>query len=134
MTEHHYLVNEILRGEWGFDGVNVSDWTAARDTVGGIEGGLDLAMPGPDTVYGEALAQAVRDGRVEESTVDKAVRNVLRLAARVGILEGVAAAVTDLPETVDGEELVREIARRAFVLARNEDRALPLRPESTVSR
>ncbi|WSQ08751.1 glycoside hydrolase family 3 C-terminal domain-containing protein [Streptomyces sp. NBC_01231] len=133
MTEHHYLVNEILRGEWGFDGVNVSDWTAARDTVGAIDGGLDLAMPGPDTVYGEALAQAVRDGGVEESTVDKAVRHVLRLAARVGILEGATAAVTDLPESVDGEELVREIARRAFVLARNEDRALPLPPESTVA-
>ncbi|MEV2214772.1 glycoside hydrolase family 3 C-terminal domain-containing protein [Streptomyces sp. NPDC050997] len=133
MTEHHHLVNEVLRGEWGFDGVNVSDWTAARATVGGIEGGLDLAMPGPHTVYGEALAQAVRDGRVEEPTVDKAVRNVLRLAARVGILEGAAPAVTDLPETVDGEELVREIARRAFVLARNEDRVLPLRPEATVA-
>ncbi|MCX4761678.1 glycoside hydrolase family 3 C-terminal domain-containing protein [Streptomyces sp. NBC_01275] len=133
MTEHRDLVNEVLRGEWGFDGYNVSDWMAARDTVAAMEGGLDVAMPGPRTVYGEALAQAVRDGRAEESTVDQAVRNVLRLAARVGILEGAQPAVTDLPETVDGAELAREIARRSFVLARNEDRALPLRPEATVA-
>ncbi|MDO0932807.1 glycoside hydrolase family 3 C-terminal domain-containing protein [Streptomyces sp. DG2A-72] len=132
MTEHRYLVNEILRGEWGFDGCNVSDWMAARSTVGAIEGGLDVAMPGPDTVYGEALAAAVRDGKVDEATVDAAVRNVLRLAARVGILEGAEPVVTELPETVDGIELAREIARRAFVLVRNQG-ALPLRPKGTVA-
>ncbi|MFD8420092.1 glycoside hydrolase family 3 protein [Streptomyces sp. NPDC059668] len=128
MTEHHHLVNEILRGEWGFDGFNVSDWTAARSTVGAIEGGLDVAMPGPRTVYGEALAAAVRAGRTDEAKVDEAVRNVLRLAARVGILEGAEPVVTELPEPVDGEALAREIARRSFVLVRNENAALPLRP------
>ncbi|MFF1682468.1 beta-glucosidase [Streptomyces sp. NPDC058256] len=127
MTEHRYLVNEILRGEWGFDGFNVSDWMAARSTTGDIEGGLDVAMPGPKTVYGEPLAQAVRDGRVQESTVDEAVRNVLRLAARVGILDGAEPVVTEPPATIDGEALAREIARRAFVLVRNQG-ALPLRP------
>ncbi|WP_405520997.1 glycoside hydrolase family 3 protein [Streptomyces canus] len=126
MTEHHHLVNEVLRGEWGFDGYNVSDWMAARSTKGAIEGGLDVAMPGPTTVYGEALAQAVRDGKVEESAVDTAVRNVLRLAARVGILDGAEPVVTELPETVDGIELAREIARRSFVLVRNQG-ALPLK-------
>ncbi|MHA5051281.1 beta-glucosidase family protein [Streptomyces sp. SD15] len=122
MTEHRHLVNDILRGEWGFDGFNVSDWMAARSTVGAIEGGLDVAMPGPRTVYGEALAAAVRGGEVEEAKVDEAVRNVLRLAARVGILQGAEPVVTELPETVDGEALAREIARRAFVLVRNEAR------------
>ncbi|WP_329341112.1 glycoside hydrolase family 3 C-terminal domain-containing protein [Streptomyces sp. NBC_01352] len=128
MTEHHHLVNEILRGEWGFDGFNVSDWTAARSTTGAIDGGLDVAMPGPQTVYGDALAKAVRDGEVDEAKVDDAVRNVLRLAARVGILEGAEPAVTELPDTVDGEALAREIARRSFVLVRNENQALPLKP------
>ncbi|MFI1563748.1 glycoside hydrolase family 3 protein [Streptomyces sp. NPDC020490] len=130
MTEHHYLVNEVLRGEWGFDGYNVSDWMAARSTKRAIEGGLDVAMPGPQTVYGAPLAQAVRDGEVEESAVDAAVRNVLRLAARVGVLEGAEPAVTELPETVDGGALAREIARRSFVLVRNERGALPLKPGS----
>ncbi|MFI9172936.1 glycoside hydrolase family 3 protein [Streptomyces lincolnensis] len=127
MTEHRYLVNEVLRGEWGFDGFNVSDWLAARSTVDAIEGGLDVAMPGPRTVYGEALAQAVRDGKVAEAKADDAVRNVLRLAARVGILEGAEPVVTRLPETVDGTALAREIAHRSFVLVRNRG-ALPLKP------
>lgn len=122
MTEHHHLVNEVLRGEWGFDGYNVSDWMAARSTKAAIEGGLDVAMPGPTTVFGEALARAVRDGEVEESAVDTAVRHVLRLAARVGILDGAEPVVTELPDAVDGIELAREIARRSFVLVRNQGR------------
>ncbi|MEV3991043.1 glycoside hydrolase family 3 C-terminal domain-containing protein [Streptomyces sp. NPDC049837] len=129
MTEHHHLVNEVLRGEWGFDGINVSDWMAARDTKGAIEGGLDLAMPGPRTVYGEALAAAVRAGDVDEAVVDGAVRNVLRLAARVGALDGTEPAVTTLPDAIDGDALAREIARRSFVLVRNEG-ALPVRQGS----
>ncbi|GAA3395975.1 glycoside hydrolase family 3 protein [Streptomyces roseoviridis] len=128
MTEHRYLVNEVLRGEWGFDGFNVSDWMAARSTTGGIAGGLDVAMPGPRTVYGEALAAAVRAGEAEEADVDAAVRNVLRLAARVGALDGAPPAVTDPPAPLDGDALAREIARRGFVLVRNEGDALPLRP------
>ncbi|MGA5447588.1 glycoside hydrolase family 3 protein [Streptomyces umbrinus] len=125
MTEHRYLVNEVLRGEWGFDGFNVSDWMAARSTVDAVEGGLDVAMPGPTTVYGEKLAAAVRAGEVAETKVDEAVRNVLRLAARVGILDGAEPAVTELPADVDGDALAREIARRSFVLVRNEG-ALPI--------
>ncbi|MFF5184896.1 beta-glucosidase [Streptomyces sp. NPDC000345] len=128
MTEHHHLVNEILRGEWGFDGFNVSDWMAARDTVGALRGGLDVAMPGPRTVYGEALARAVRDGRLQEREVDEAVRRVLRLAARVGALADAEPAATEAPAPVDGEALAREIARRSFVLVRNERAALPLKP------
>jgi beta-glucosidase len=133
MTEHHHLVNEVLRGEWGFDGFNVSDWMAARDTVGALRGGLDVAMPGPQTVYGEALAQAVRDGRLDESEVDEAVRRVLRLAARVGALADAEPAVTEPPAPVDGEALARELARRSFVLVRNENNALPLRPGQKVA-
>ncbi|MGW5732371.1 MULTISPECIES: glycoside hydrolase family 3 protein [Streptomyces] len=133
MTEHRYLVNEVLRGEWGFDGYNVSDWMAARSTAGAVEGGLDVAMPGPRTVYGDALAAAVREGRVKEPAVDDAVRRVLRLAARVGVLEGAEPVVTDLPAEIDGEALAREIAARAFVLVRNEDDALPVRPAASVA-
>ncbi|MEU7552181.1 glycoside hydrolase family 3 C-terminal domain-containing protein [Streptomyces sp. NPDC044571] len=126
MTEHQHLVGEVLRGEWGFDGYNVSDWMAARSTTGGILGGLDVAMPGPQTVYGSALAETVRAGRVPESAVDAAVRNVLRLAARVGALAGAPAVVTEPPAPVDGQALAREIAARGFVLVRNQEAALPL--------
>ncbi|CAM5391213.1 beta-glucosidase [Streptomyces xanthochromogenes] len=128
MTEHRHLQNEVLRGEWGFDGFIVSDWMAARSSVGDILGGLDVAMPGPRTVYGDALAAAVRKGDVDEAVVDDAVRNVLRLAARVGLLDGVPGAVAEPPAALDGQALAREVARRAFVLVRNEGRALPADP------
>lgn len=126
MTEHGALQNGLLRGEWGFDGVIVSDWTAARDTVRAAMGGLDVAMPGPQAVYGAALAQAVRDGLVPEAVVDDAVRRVLRLAARVGALKGAPPAVPDPPSGIDGRALAREVAVRSFVLARNEGGVLPL--------
>ncbi|AWZ03365.1 MULTISPECIES: glycoside hydrolase family 3 C-terminal domain-containing protein [unclassified Streptomyces] len=131
MSENAHLVNEVLRAEWGFDGCNVSDWMAARSTTGDILGGLDVVMPGPACVYGAPLADAVRSGEVPEAAVDEAVRNVLRLAARVGILEGAPAVVGEVPAPVDGQALARELAARGFVLVRNEavsgtERALPL--------
>ncbi|MFD7429771.1 beta-glucosidase [Streptomyces sp. NPDC059818] len=132
MTEHRYLQNEVLRGEWGFDGFIVSDWLAARSTVAAVTGGLDVAMPGPRTVYGAALAAAVRAGEVEESVLDTAARTVLRLAARVGVLDGAPPAVAeaDHPAAVDGDALAREIARRSFVLLRNERGTLPVDPSA----
>jgi beta-glucosidase len=134
MTEHAELVNGVLRGEWGFDGVVVSDWLAARSTAGAIHGGLDLAMPGPHTVYGEALASAVRAGEVPAELVEAAARRVLRLAARAGLLAGAPAAVApaDRPAPIDGAVLAREIAGRGCVLLRNAVRGeapvLPLEP------
>lgn len=137
MTEHHHLQNAVLRGEWGFDGAIVSDWMAARSTRGGIEGGLDIAMPGPTTVYGGPLAAAVRAGEVEEAAVDEAVRNVLRLAARVGALGGAEPVVAAPPTGIEGPALAREIAHRSFVLVRNEERdgapVLPLDPARTTT-
>ncbi|MFB6774406.1 glycoside hydrolase family 3 C-terminal domain-containing protein [Streptomyces sp. NPDC056337] len=86
------LLTDPLKGEWGFDGVVVSDWGAVRTTVDTARGGLDLAMPGPDSPWGEALARAVADGVVPEAAVDDKVRRLLRLAAWVGALgEGEAS-------------------------------------------
>ncbi|MFF8779254.1 glycoside hydrolase family 3 C-terminal domain-containing protein [Streptomyces sp. NPDC015140] len=80
------LLTDPLKGEWGFDGVVVSDWGAVRTTVDTARGGLDLAMPGPDSPWGEVLARAVADGVVPEAAVDDKVRRLLRLAAWVGAL------------------------------------------------
>ncbi|WP_035748825.1 glycoside hydrolase family 3 protein [Glycomyces sp. NRRL B-16210] len=134
MTAHSALMS-VLRDEFGFDGFNVSDWGAARHTVEDVRAGLDLAMPGPFTIYGEHLVEAVWDGRASEADVDAAVRRLLTLAARVGALEGVKPAVEGTPEMPDRpEELLREIARRSFVLAKNDApaggaAALPLRAD-----
>lgn len=135
MSEHNELLNGVLRGEWGFDGCVVSDWMGTRSTLGAILGGLDIAMPGPSSVYGELLAEAVRNEEVDESVVDDAVRRVLLLAARAGLLDDADPAVTEFPAPVDGRALAHEIAGRSFVLTRNApiggEVILPIDPSTT---
>lgn len=87
-TEHRWLLRELLKEEWEFDGVVVSDWMATKSTVASARGGLDLVMPGPGGPWAEsgALLEAVRSGEVPEEDVDDKVRRILRLAARTGAL------------------------------------------------
>ncbi|MEU8322929.1 glycoside hydrolase family 3 C-terminal domain-containing protein [Nonomuraea sp. NPDC048881] len=133
MTEHSDLVNGVLKDEWGFDGLVVSDWTAVRSTEAAALGGTDVAMPGPFGPWGDKLEAAVREGRVPESVVDDKVRRVLRLARRTGALGGgerPAPGVIDGP--IDGLALAREVAARGFTLLTN-DGVLPLRDVRTLA-
>ena len=125
MTENP-LMRDILHGEWDFDGVVMSDWFATRTTVPSAAAALDLVMPGPAGPWGDALVAAVRAGEVDEATIDDKVVRILRLASRVGALEGSPAGTA--PEYDDAEvaATVRRAAAAGFVLARNEGAALPL--------
>ncbi|MGJ7440730.1 beta-glucosidase H [Aquipuribacter sp. MA13-6] len=129
MTESP-LLTEVLKGEWGFDGVVVSDWFATRSTEAAGGAGLDLAMPGPDGPWGDALVAAVEAGRVGEDAVRDKVRRLLRLAERVGALEGTFAPVPEPWPTdrVAGE--LRSAAAAGFVLAKNDADLLPLRRDA----
>jgi beta-glucosidase len=128
MTEHADLQLGVLKGEWGFDGVVVSDWLAARDTVRAALGGLDIAMPATMNPWGDRLVAAVRDGLVPAEVVDEQARRVLRLAARVGALAGAPESVPSKsrPAIIDGGALARQIAARSIVLAANPAELLPL--------
>ncbi len=127
MTEHPML-REVLAGEWGFDGVVMSDWLAARTTEGAGNAGLDLAMPDHGTPWGDALVAAVRDGRVSEKAVDEKALRLLRLAARVGAFESVPTTIPrpELPTPADLVEQLRDAAATGFVLTSNVDELLPL--------
>jgi beta-glucosidase len=128
MTEHARLLRDVLKGEWGFDGVVTSDWHAARSTAGTAVAALDLAMPGPDGPWGGQLAAAVADGSVAADVLDDKVIRLLRLADRVGALGDSAGSATPVPAPVD-PELLRRAAAASFVLLRNEnDAALPIDP------
>ena len=90
MTESP-LLRAILHDEWGYDGLVMSDWTATRATEAAARAALDLAMPGPAERFGpwgDALLEAVRAGQVDEALIDDKVLRILRLAARVGGLDG----------------------------------------------
>src|SRR5690349_4608656 len=128
MASNGRLQAEVLKDEWGFDGVVVSDWRAARDTVGAATGGLDIAMPAMENPWGARLVAAVRAGEVAEELIDDKVRRVLRLAGRVGVLDGVPPAVGSFPPDLDGDAVAHEVAAPSFVLARNEQFTLPLEP------
>lgn len=131
MTENHHLLTGVLKREWGFDGVVVSDWMAVRSTEASANAGMDLAMPGPRGPWGARLVQAVRDGRVAEEVIDDKVLRILRLAARVGVLDGVPGPP---PVTTPGDarQRLRGLAARSCVLLRNSG-ILPLPPVSRIA-
>ena len=85
--EHPRLLGEILKREWGFDGVVVSDWFGTHSTVDAATAGLDIEMPGPGHWFGAHLADAVKAGDVDEAVLDEKARRILRLAERTGVLE-----------------------------------------------
>src|SRR5215468_2070667 len=141
-TAHAWLLRKVLKGEWEFDGVVVSDWNAARATVPTAVAGLDLAMPGPHGPWGEDLARAVLDGAVPESDIDDKLARILRLARRVGALaQDPGTAVDGAPArglrpsgnggpaggraVLADADLVRRAAAASFVLLRNEGPVLP---------
>jgi len=117
MTEHRHLVNEVLKDEWGFDGVVMSDWMAAQSTVATALGGLDLVMPGPGGPWEEHLLAAVRAGDVPESVIDNKVARLLLLAERVGGY----GDMPHLPADADADALfLRTLAATATVTLRRE--------------
>jgi beta-glucosidase len=133
MTDNALLQRGVLKDEWGFDGAIVSDWLAARDTVGTALGGLDIAMPAMGSPWGDRLVAAVHDGQVPLEVVDEQVRRLLRLAARVGALAGAPATAATRPLPIDGVALARDVAARSFVLAKNGTSALPLNTQELSS-
>lgn len=120
MTESP-LLREVLRDS-GWDGLVMSDWGAARDTVATANAALDLVMPGPGGPWGAAFVQAVRDGRVGEAEVDEKLRRLLRLAERTGARQ--AAPWSD--DEIASE--LRATAAAGIVLARNHGTLLPFGP------
>jgi beta-glucosidase len=127
------LIAGVLREEWGWDGVLMSDWHATHNTVADANAGLDLEMPGPPHFLGSHLAAAVRRGEVDEETLNSAALHVLTLATRVGALpidgpvdHPVAdpLAIVELSDA-DAAALVRRAAADGFVLLAN-DGVLPL--------
>ncbi|MDP9074703.1 MAG: glycoside hydrolase family 3 C-terminal domain-containing protein [Actinomycetota bacterium] len=123
-SEHRELLTEVLRHQWGFEGLVVSDWGAVHDRVAALAAGLDLEMPPNLGVSDAAIVAAVRSGGLHESMVDAAVSRVLALVERAH--PGLATTTTFGSD--DHHKLARAAAGECAVLLKNDDRMLPLRP------
>jgi beta-glucosidase len=123
-SEHPRLLTDILKGEWGYDGVVVSDWGAVHSTAAAAGAGMDLEMPGPPRWFGDKLIAAARAGEVEPGAIDDAARRLVRLIVRTGVLDGRAPPAGEL-RSARHRDIAARAAEEAVVLLKNEDDLLP---------
>lgn len=128
-SEDPWLLTSVLREEWGFDGLVVSDWGAVEDRVAGLRAGLDLEMPGGDSRSVAEVQAALETGELDEADLDRAAGRLLQLVERVSRGGGDGCA----HDVAGHHALAREAAARGVVLLRNEDRILPLAEGNAVA-
>ena len=126
-TENRRLLVDILKEEWGYDGVVVSDWGAVHATAAAANGGTDLEMPGPAQWFGARLVAAVKAGEVSEAQIDDAALRMCRLILRAGALDGGERPKGEI-RTQRHRQIAEQAAAEAVVLLRNDDDLLPLAP------
>ncbi|WRS29136.1 glycoside hydrolase family 3 C-terminal domain-containing protein [Actinomycetaceae bacterium MB13-C1-2] len=129
-SSDRWLLTDVLRSEWGFKGLVVSDWGATVDRVKGIEAGMDLEMPATAGKTDAQIVAAVKDGSLDEAELDITTQRVLDLIDKA--TEG--AGHVKGPLDVDAHhEVAREVAGRSMVLLRNKDNLLPLSPDAKIA-
>lgn len=127
-SEHPWLLTDVLRGEWGFEGYVMSDWGAVSDRVAGVAAGLDLEMPASGGINDKKIVEAVRAGKLDEALVDQAVERILTINYRY--LDN-AKPETPWDQEAD-HQLSAQIAAECMVLLKNEG-VLPLRKEDEIA-
>jgi beta-glucosidase len=125
-SENRWLLTEILKKEWGFNGPVISDWFAVHSMVPAANTGLDLEMPGPARYFGDKLIEAVKRGDVDETEIDDKVARILNLVFKYGAPSKKAVSSKDIKDIPEHGKLAREAAGEAIVLLKNEKRTLPL--------
>lgn len=130
-AENNYLVRKILRNEWGFDGVYVTDWGAAHSAVPSMEAGLDLEMGTlidkyEDWYYANPLIEAVKSGKIPMSLVDEKVGDVLRVMIKTNVLDPKKRFGPGSMNTKEHQQATYDAAAEAIVLLKNQNNLLPL--------
>ncbi len=124
-SENSRLLEEILKGEWGFDGVVISDWYGTyTDEV--FSNGLDLEMPGPARHMGEQLVRPLRKGQLGRQKLDDKVRRILKLMDKAGLFDQPANHAETAYDSPEHRRLIRKAAGEAVVLLKNQNGLLPL--------
>jgi beta-glucosidase len=127
-TQNEFLNLQVLKGEWGFQGILMSDWDATYDGVAAANNGLDLEMPSPRFMNAQTLLAAVKDGTVKESTIDDKVLRLLRAVLRYGFLDRPQFDPSGSTYSVADRAVALEGAGESVTLLKNEGHLLPLDP------
>lgn len=125
-TQHDYLNNKVLKGDWGFDGILMSDWVATYDGLAAAKGGLDLEMPSGAFMNRQNLMPALQNGTLSQDVIDDKVRRILRIIFRFGFYDTPYKAQAKPAEIPENSSLALELAHSGMVLLKNEDNILPL--------
>ena len=131
-TENAWLNNDILKGEWGFDGILMSDWTSVYSTVGAANAGLDLEMPKAVWFTPEKLKAAIETGRVSQATVDDKVARILRTYSRFGLFDREQRDSSIALDAQSSSLTALDAARGGIVLLKNDNDMLPLKGRTVV--
>ena len=127
------LVNGVLRKEWGFQGLVVSDWMGVYSTADGINAGVDVEMPGPTDWRADKLVKAVENGLVSTATIDESALRVLKLAKRLGRFEDPEEPPEQEAENEERDTFIRKAGAEGMVLLKNENDVLPLSKDFSVA-
>ncbi|KAL3923215.1 MAG: hypothetical protein SGILL_001784 [Bacillariaceae sp.] len=134
-SESKRLLKDILRDEWKFAGLVMSDWAAVSDRVLALQAGMDLEMPGSKGAYDAEVHQAVHDGTLDVAAIDECAERVVRLIHEYQNPQGVHHDYTDASHAKDmfdqHDQLARQIAQECIVLLQNKDNLLPLNQTKT---
>lgn len=125
-TANEYLLTEVLKKAWNWDGMVMSDWGAVHETVGVVNAGNDLEMPGPGLLAHDRVARAVKRGQITQAQIDENVRRILRTVIRVGLLDGPRRPDHNVVNSLAHRRLTFEAASQGIVLLKNEGNILPL--------
>jgi beta-glucosidase len=133
MTQNAQLNIDVLKKEWGFDGILMSDWTSTYDAVGAANGGLDLEMPSAKFMNREKLLPAIQQGQVSVATIDDKVRRILRVAIQFGWLDHEQTDLAISRYNREGDQVALQAAREGAVLLKNDGNVLPLKKDAVKS-
>ncbi|KAF9873873.1 hypothetical protein CkaCkLH20_08607 [Colletotrichum karsti] len=133
VSDSSRLVNDVLRGEWGFNGTVVSDWMGVYSTADSINAGVDVDLPGPTIYRGPKLLKAIDEGLVSDDTIDKSALRVLELAKRLGRFENPEEPPEQEAKNPQRDESIRQGGAQGMVLLKNDGDLLPIPKTSSVA-
>ena len=126
MTANHRLLVDVLKQEWGFPGVAMSDWGAVHSALGAANGGTDIEMPGPEHFNRDSLLPLIQTGQITQATIDDKVRRLLRNIVRFGWMDRPQLDLSIPRYSQTGRQAALQGELEAMVLLKNQDNLLPL--------